>query len=86
MADQLLATLRNLDDRILAEHVPAWPPVGCDLCGYVDCVGDVRVSWISRFPGRDNQWHVASAHLDGWVSGFLLPDSADEQILFEVPS
>lgn len=87
MADRIdLDDLRMLDDRILVETVPDLPPHGCQLCQMLDCHGDARVCWWSRIDGRSCDVRVNTGHLLGWVPGWVVPDSQDEQIQIEVPA
>ena len=80
----LATKLQGYDPRICADVVDPWGYGGCDLCGVLECVGNVTVYWVSRCRG-DAQAEVNVSHLDGWVTGWLLPDCAPEHgILIQI--
>ena len=70
----LCARLEALDDldRVQAEVVPAWDYGVCEFCQYLDCPANAWLSW-SRAT-TTVQWPLNASHLDGLITGFVLPE------------
>jgi hypothetical protein len=79
---QLAADLRALDPRVEVEIIEPWRPLGCQLCQMLDCDDDAVVMWWHGEAYREVR--VNAEHLAGWLSGFVIPDAADEQIRVEI--
>lgn len=75
----LAAQVEAHDTRIQAEVVQPWRYGVCDLCGYLECAGDAWVDWYSPVDHRNHVACLSRAHLDAWVTGFLLSDLGDPE-------
>ena len=70
----LCASLEALDDldRVQAEVVPPWDYGVCEFCQYLDCPANAHLSWNRAT--TTVQWPLNASHLDGLITGFVLPE------------